>query len=167
MSDKHLSGEEKRRAMKEQFKKDLQERKEFLRKTKNLRQLQNINRALGEMTPQDDTDEWINKLNEESAFAEAKLEMAAESAKEREERKQTDEDMQKIIAENMVEEMKREMLEEAEFKANQPDNPYEEIENKAKSLLPTDDSEPTPPSNENEEEEDSGPPKRTFGDRDL
>lgn len=153
MSDKHLSGEEKRRLLKEQYKKDLMMRKDFLRKAKSLRQMQNINRALEGMTPQDDTDDWINKLNEESAFTEAKLEMAADTAKERQEMQQTEEEMQDIIAKNLVEQMKREMMEEAGIKSTELDHT---------DITPEEVS-----SEEGGEVEESGPPRRTFGDREL
>ena len=78
MSDKHLSGEEKRARMKEQFKKELRERKEFAEKVKKLRRLQNINNALDGMKMEDDSQDWIDKLNQETAFNEAKTEMALE-----------------------------------------------------------------------------------------
>ena len=145
MSDKHLSGEEKRRLLKEQYKKELMARKEFLRKTKSLRQMQNINRALEEMNPEDDTDEWINRLNEESAFTEAKMEMAADAAKERAEMEQTEEEMQEIIARNLVEQMKREMMEEGGIQSTESGETLDE----------------------NEETQDSEGSRRTFGDREL
>jgi|GEM_PF-2188774 len=121
--DKHLSGEEKRRRMKEQFKKELQARKEFADKVKNLRRQQRITEALEGMKMDDDSDQWIERLNQETAFAEAKTEMALEIAgsqvsieEETPEEKlaMSDAEMQKIAAEEMVAKMKAEMAAEAE-----------------------------------------------------
>lgn len=121
--DKHLSGEEKRRRMKEQFKKELQARKEFSDKVKNLRRQQRITEALEGMTMDDDSDQWIERLNQETAFAEAKTEMALEVAGSRvsieeetteEKLAMSDAEMQKIAAEEMVAKMKAEMAAEAE-----------------------------------------------------
>lgn len=121
MSDKELSGEEKRRQMKEDFKKELQQRKEFMNKVKGLRRMQSINKALDDMTPEDDTQDWIDRLNTETAFSEAKTEMALDSAhaaaekSEEEARFQMSEaEMQKLAAEEMVRKMKAEMAAEAE-----------------------------------------------------
>ncbi len=120
MDEKHLSGEEKRRRMKEQYKKELRERKEFLDKVKGLRRMQSINQALDQMNPEDDTQDWIDKLNQETAFNEARTEMAIESAKleaekaDEEARFQMSEaEMQKLAAEEMVRKMKEEMEAEA------------------------------------------------------
>lgn len=123
MSDKHLSGEEKRQKMKEEFKKELRARKEFLNKVKGLRRTQSINKALESMNVEDDTDQWIEKLNQETAFREAKTEMALETAgasnlesgtTPEQELAISEEEMQKIAAEQMVARMKAEMLAEAE-----------------------------------------------------
>jgi uncharacterized membrane protein len=81
MSEERPSGEEIRRKMKEEFKQDLRARKEFLEKVKRLRQTQRINEALSNMSVDDDTDDWINKLNEETAFMDAKTELALEGKK--------------------------------------------------------------------------------------
>ena len=124
MSDKELSGEEKRMRMKEQFKKELRERKEFADKVKNLRRLQNINSALDGMKLEDDSEQWIDRLNQETAFNEAKTEIALDSASQaaiasnaeaeiEEAVKVSDAEMQKIAAEEMVRKMKEEMAREA------------------------------------------------------
>ena len=78
MDDKFLSGEEKRAKLKEAYKKDLQERKSFLEKVNAQKHLNQISSTLEDMTKRligDDTDEWIQKLNQESALADAKMDM--------------------------------------------------------------------------------------------
>lgn len=126
MSDKELSGEEKRRRMKEQFKKTLREKKEFQEKVNKLRRLQNINTALDGMKMEDDSQDWIDRLDQETAFNEAKTEMALENA-EQAAKDRADEaeikaavamseaEMQKLAAEEMVRKMKEEMAREAEL----------------------------------------------------
>ena len=120
MDEQELSGEEKRRRMKEEYKKELRARKEFLDKVNGLRRVQSINKALSDMNVEDDSQEWIDKLNQESAFTEAKVEMAMESARlaeedaKSEQQKALDEaEMQKLAAEEMVRKMKEEMAAEA------------------------------------------------------
>ncbi len=126
MSDKHLSGEEKRRKMKEQFKKELKERKEFINKVKGLRRMQSINKALEGMKMEDDSEQWIDQLNRDTAFQEAKTEMALEAANAstsdsatatedfEKELAMSEAEMQKLTAEQMVARMKAEMAAEAE-----------------------------------------------------
>ena len=128
MSDKHLSGEEKRRRMKEQFKKELKERKEFINKVKGLRKMQSINKALSDMKMDDDSDQWIEQLNRETAFQDAKTEMALEAAKATEaqedfekEMAMSEAEMEKLAAEQMVARMKAEMAAEAEGGVASPD----------------------------------------------
>ncbi len=131
MSDKELSGEEKRQKMKEQYKKELRERKEFLNKVKGLRRTQSINKALESMNVEDDTDQWIEKLNQETAFREAKTEIALDTAiassvvanepSLEQELAISEEEMQKIAAEQMVARMKAELRAEAEGGVASPD----------------------------------------------
>lgn len=133
MSDKHLSGEEKRAKMKEEFKKDLRKRKEFLEKAKRLRQLKRINQALENMGYSDDTDELIRQLDEETAFNEAKLELATESARtinvpiegpdgeiDPPVPQPSEEELQRLAAEELVRQMKAEMMGEAETGVENP-----------------------------------------------
>lgn len=118
MDDRHLSGEEKRRRMKEEFKKDLQLRQEFLEKVKGLRHSQRINRALEDMNQQDDTQDWIDKLNGETAFMEAKTEIALEAEKslgDSADFLKHEAELQKAVAESMVEKMKQDLMEEAKM----------------------------------------------------
>lgn len=141
MSDKHLSGEEKRRLLKEQFKKDLMQRKEFLGKVKGLRQTQRINAALSNMTPEDDTDEWIQKLNEESAFAEAKADLAMDDTlsagtEDGQPSQETEAEMEKILAVSLVEEMKAQMLEESKIGRSEEYVGDEQIESETEPPKP-------------------------------
>ncbi len=119
-----MTNEEKRQQLKEQYKQDLKLRKEFLEKARNLQKQNKINQALGNMLEgfKDDSDDWIQKLNEDSALSEAKFEMALDAAAEREkqiEQMAKEAEMEKINALNMVEQMKREM-------GLLPDEPTEE-----------------------------------------
>lgn len=100
--------------MKEQFKQDLRQRQEFLKKVQNLRSQQNILKAIEGMKMEDDTDEWIRKLDEETAFREAKMEMALENAPKEAETHAPDPgpEMEKLIAEEMVRKMKEQMAAE-------------------------------------------------------
>lgn len=94
-----MSGEEKRRLMKEQFKKELQQKREFMNKAKGLRRMQNINKALDDMQVQDDSEEWIRKLNEDSFTKEASLDMALETASEKGKMDDLDAELAKAIEE--------------------------------------------------------------------
>jgi hypothetical protein len=110
--DKNLSGEEKRRLLKEEYKRELLARKEFLGKVKNLKQSQKIQKALSEMQPQDDTDEWTDRLNQETALSEARLDVALDSATTQKEKIQRIEDeveIQKLAAKDLVFQMKKEL----------------------------------------------------------
>lgn len=78
MEERELTPEEKRQKMKEEFKKDLMARKEFLQKLQALKQQKKLTDALESMTPEDDTDDWIRKLNEESGVSDAKIDMILE-----------------------------------------------------------------------------------------
>ena len=109
-----MTGEEKRQALKEQYKKDLRLRKEFLEKTKKLKQMRNVNQAMGSMIEgmKDDSDEWIEKLNQGTALSEAKLDIALDQAATEEESLNSlakEIEMEKMNAQLMVEQMKREM----------------------------------------------------------
>lgn len=78
MEERELTPEEKRQKMKEEFKKDLMARKEFLQKLQALKQQKKLTDALESMAPEDDTDDWIRKLNEESGVSDAKFDMILE-----------------------------------------------------------------------------------------
>lgn len=122
--------------MKEQFKKDLKERKDFLDKVENLRKLQNINNALSNMQHEDDTDEWIGKLNEESAFTEAKMEIAMESAKGVETELANEKEIETFVAEELIAQLKKEIA----LESGQPlpqDQPKSQSETPAEETTET------------------------------
>ncbi len=77
--EKKLSSEEQRERMKEEYKRELKARKEFLGKVNTLKQQQTLLNAMEGMQYEDDSDEWINKLNQETAMREAKVEMAMDT----------------------------------------------------------------------------------------
>ncbi|MDX1906665.1 MAG: hypothetical protein SF053_06485 [Bacteroidia bacterium] len=113
-----MTGEEKRRLLKEQmkaeYKQDLVQRKEFLEKVKQLRETQKLNNALTDMVAglEDDSDAWIGKLNEASALAEAKVDMALDSALSTYDKLEAlakQAELEKLSAAQLVEQMKREM----------------------------------------------------------
>lgn len=114
--NKKLSSEEQRRLMKEQYKDDLRQRKEFLNKVNELKKQEPILKALENMQVEDDSDEWIAKLNQKSAMSEAKMEMAMDSSgvvtpslEEAAKPVISDEEIKKIQAAEMVAKMKAEM----------------------------------------------------------
>ncbi|MEL6672314.1 MAG: hypothetical protein AAFR61_08970 [Bacteroidota bacterium] len=109
-----MTGEEKRRILKEQYKRDLQKRKEFLEDVKKLRHTQKLNKAVSEITEgltKDDSEDWIRQLNEEAAVSEAKFEMFMDDQTTEDvlEKAVKEEEAKKFSAEEMVRQMKREM----------------------------------------------------------
>jgi hypothetical protein len=129
-----MTGEEKRRQLKEQYKRDLKLRKEFLEKAKTLRHQGRINKALGDMLEgmNDDSQDWIDQLNQETALSEAKFDLFVDQASEAEKKAEQiakEAEMQRIQAESMVEKMKREMgllPEESEKKESEKEEEAEE-----------------------------------------
>ena len=114
-----MTGEEKRKKLKEEmkasYKRDLQKKKEFQEKMKTLRHTQKMNGAIGEIInglTSDDSDDWINKLNQETALSEAKTEIALDQASEMAkelEKLEKQAEVEKFSASQLVEEMKKEM----------------------------------------------------------
>lgn len=141
-----MTGEEKRKLLKEQlkaqYKKDLQLRKEFLNKAKHLKQSQKLNDTISDLVGglEDDTDDWVAALNEGSAVTEAKLDIMLDEASEtsRELDKLAKEaEMQKFAAQDLVRQMKQQMgLETDEPETSQPEAPAAKDES-AKSEQPT------------------------------
>jgi len=155
-----MTGEEKRRQLKEQYKRDLKMRKEFLEKAKSLRSQQNINKALGEMLDglNDDSEDWINQINQETALTEAKFEMAMDEAAAAEEQIKNianEAEMKRIQAESLVQQMKREMglLEEEETTTEV------EVSNEVEAS-----TEATAGDAEDQEPPAPQPPRKTMGD---
>lgn len=148
-----MTGEEKRRLLKEQYKKDLLARKDFLEKAKQLRKSQKMTGAITEITSSlnmDDTDAWIELLNRESAITEAKMEISMDLVQESGEdllkAQATEAEQQKLSAELLVLQMKKEM------------GLIDEVPQPAAE-------EPAPEAPEDsKEEEKPSPPKRKLGD---
>ena len=109
-----MTNEEKRQQLKEQFKHDLRKRKEFLEKVKGLRHMRKLNNAVSEITGalNDDTDEWIDKLNQGAALDEARFELALDDAGTSEsqlEKLAREAEAERFNAQQLVEEMKEQM----------------------------------------------------------
>lgn len=129
MAEKRPTGEEMRQKMKEQYKQDLRKRKEFLDSVKEYKRTKTLSDAVVDISnaaTQDDTDVWIEKVNEKSAITEAKMEMALDSSVDveivppkQEVSAATEAEMRKIQAAELVRQMKAEMESEA-VKNNPP-----------------------------------------------
>lgn len=110
-----MSSEEKRRLLKEQYKRDFQKRKEFLKDVEKYKHSKKLNDAIQNITSgltNEDSDDWISKLNEETALTEAKMEMAIDEAKEQQqmlEQLAKEAEMEKLQALDLVEKMKQQM----------------------------------------------------------
>lgn len=106
-----------RQKMKEEFKQDLRKRKEFLDSVKEFKRTKKLSDAVVEIqnATEDDTDVWIEKVNQESALSEAKMEMALDSTNVTPPSPQpqitaaTEAEMRKIQAQELVRQMKAEM----------------------------------------------------------
>lgn len=117
MAEKRPTGEEMRQKMKEEFKQDLRKRKEFLESVKEYKRTKTLSDAVVEINnaSEDDTDVWIEKVNEKSALSEAKMEMAMDSSSidtpnpKQEVSPATEAEMRKIQAQELVRQMKAEM----------------------------------------------------------
>lgn len=154
-----MTGEEKRRQLKEQYKAELAKRKEILDQAKKLRKMQRINHALNEMKAalNDDSDEWIEQLNRESALTEAKLDVMMDSTQQVEKKIETlamEAERERLSAENLVKQMKRELGMADESEDETKAGTEEETENAQKSGAPE----------EEENTTDSPPQKKTLGD---
>jgi phage shock protein A len=129
MAEKRLSGEEQRAKMKEAYKDDLRKRKQFLEDVKEHNRVKTLSDAVINITSaneNDDTDVWVEKLNEKSALSEAKMEMALDSANvssspiadERERLALSDAEIRKLKAAELVAQMKAEMLGQSQPQTN-------------------------------------------------
>ncbi len=75
--ENYLSGEEKRARLKEEYKKELLARKNIQAQIESSKRMSTIQNAMDKiLNMNDDTEDWISKLNQTAAMAEAKLEMA-------------------------------------------------------------------------------------------
>ncbi|MEY3444799.1 MAG: hypothetical protein RLZZ519_3080 [Bacteroidota bacterium] len=117
MAEKRPTGEEMRQKMKEEFKQDLRKRKEFLDSVKEYKRTKTLSDAVVNIQSgaEDDTDVWIEKVNEKTALSEAKMEMALDSSSidtpspKQEISAATEAEMRKIQAQELVRQMKAEM----------------------------------------------------------
>jgi hypothetical protein len=158
MAEKRLSGEEQRAKMKEAYKRDLQLRKQFLDDVKEHKRQKTLTDAVVEITSaneKDDTDVWVEKLNQESAISEAKMEMALDSSgissssavDEQSRLAMSDAEIRKLKAQELVAQMKAEMEATSKPPVSNPEPPKVDLaksapENKvvdAESGAPTDD----------------------------
>ncbi len=161
-----MTGEEKRRQLKEQYKQELSTRKEFLEKAKKLRKMQRINEALSEINNamDDDTDEWIRKLNEEAVLTEAKMEMFIDQVAPSLEQDKIEDlaleaERARLSAEEMVKQLKREMgLIEEQNKPSTADHASRQKSSLKKSVEQKNKNHPA--SDENQ----LPPQKKTLGD---
>lgn len=107
-----MTPEEQRNLLKEQYKKELREKKQFLEKVEQLKKQQPLLKAIEGLKVEDDSEEWMDKLNQETAFMEAKTELAMDAVQEQ--KKQLDSlehkvALEKLAAEQLIIEMKRQM----------------------------------------------------------
>lgn len=107
-----MTPEEKRNLLKEQYKKELREQKSFLGKVEQLKKQQTLLNAIEGLKHEDDTADWLEKLNQETAFMEAKTELAMGVVEEQKKTLESIEkpiNMEKLAAEQLIIEMKRQM----------------------------------------------------------
>ena len=140
-----MTGEEKRQKLKEQYKKELLERRAFIEKAKALRKMQRINKALTDMESamHDDSDQWIDILNQETALSEAKMEMMMEDAAlevSEEENKLNEIQMQAEMAKKSAEDLVRQMKIELGLLEDTPPEDKAAEEKPAKEAVPKGDS---------------------------
>ncbi len=139
-----------REKLKEAYKAELKKRKEFLNSTKQLQTSRKLNDAISKITDalNDDTDEWIDKLNQESAVGEAKMDIFIDQASKTTqeiEKASNEAEMAKFSAESLVDEMKREL--------GMLDTEMEDEKKKLDDIL-----------KEDEDEDKPAPPKKSLGD---
>lgn len=107
-----MTSEEYRNMLKEQYKKDLRERKQFIQKVQELKKQEPLLKAIEGLKVEDDSDEWIEKLNQQTAFMDAKTELAADAIAEQQQKQEqvhSEAELQKIAAQQLLLEMKRQM----------------------------------------------------------
>lgn len=107
-----MTSEEYRNMLKEQYKKDLRERKQFVEKVQELKKQEPLLKAIEGLKVEDDSDDWIEKLNQQTAFMDAKTELAADAVAEQQKQQEqvhSEAELQKIAAQQLLLEMKRQM----------------------------------------------------------
>lgn len=131
-----MTAEEYRRQLKEQIKQeakaDLQKRKEFLNAVEQAKHSEKLRQAVEGLVPTDDSDEWIAKLNQQTAVNEAKTEMALDNAIAQEQERAAKLEAAKFEAErkaqaaaDLVAQMRREMF-GAPKEESAPETPAEQ-----------------------------------------
>ncbi len=141
-----MTSEEYRNMLKEQYKKELREKKQFLDKVEQLKKQQTLLNAIENMKPEDDSEDWVNKLNEETAFMEAKTELALSLQEEQKKQLESVEhqvELEKLAAQQLILEMKKQMGLIEDTPESKPESEVQktEPEIKAESQTP-----PPPPS---------------------
>jgi len=113
--------EEERKRLKEQIKQeelaDLKQRKAFLNRVNEVKKQQPLTNALNEIEKMasgegDDTNDWLNLLNQDTALLEAKTEMSLEMEEEKQKKLEqisNQMELEKLNAKKLVEDMKRSM----------------------------------------------------------
>lgn len=139
-----------REKLKEAYKAELKKRKEFLNSTKQLQTSRKLNEAISKITDSlnDDTDVWIDKLNQESAVGEAKMDIFLDQASKTTneiEKLANEAELAKSSAQNLVDQMKKEM--------GMLEIDMEEDKKKLDEILAEDDKKKNTP-----------PPKKSMGD---
>ncbi|MDX2249078.1 MAG: hypothetical protein SF052_19980 [Bacteroidia bacterium] len=114
-----MTSEERRRLLKEQmkqeFKNDIKKRKEIEEQMKVMRHTRKLNEAVTGITTgltSDDSDDWIDKINQKTALNEAKFEVSLDnnSAVNQEiENLEKQAQAEKFSAEQLIKDMKRQM----------------------------------------------------------
>lgn len=113
--------EEERKRLKEQIKQeelaDLKQRKSFLNKVNEVKKQQPLVNAMNEIEKMasgegDDTNDWMNLLNQDTALMDAKTEMALSMEEEKQQKLNqisNQMEMEKLNAQKLVNDMKRSM----------------------------------------------------------
>jgi hypothetical protein len=167
MAEKRPTGEEMRQKMKEEYKRDLRKRKEFLESVNEYKRTKKLSDAVVEIhnaSEQDDTEVWVEKLNEKSAITEAKMEMALDSSSvdapspQNEVSPATEAEMRKIQAAELVRQMK------AQMEAEQAKNNAPAAEPKAETPAPENKTAPENQAPETPESKDEQPPRKLMND---
>ncbi|MBX7242233.1 MAG: hypothetical protein K1X92_10825 [Bacteroidia bacterium] len=136
-----MTSEEYRNMLKEQYKKELREKKQFLDKVDQLKKQQTLMNAIENMKPEDDSEDWVNKLNEETAFMEAKTELALTLQEEQKKQLESMEhqvELEKLAAQQLILEMKKQMglIEDKPEVKPETENTQPEIKNESQTPPP-------------------------------
>ena len=95
--------------------------------------------AIENMQPEDDSEDWVDKLNKETAFMEAKTELALGMQEEQKKQLESMEhqvELEKLAAQQLILEMKKQMGLIAETPEAQPEIEMPVAENKDNTQTP-------------------------------